>query len=419
MKNKLYTIVLAAFFAVTLASCDREPSTPPEPKVDRIAISQLRAMFDGSADTVSIDTSIYIQGIVTLTPELSNIPSAVAYIQDSTDAICMAISATSTNTFAMDSKIRVYLKGLQLTKFKGLLQLIDVEPLSMVRMLSVVSDPPVPDTVTVAQLLTGAYESRYVYVKDVQFEASGTLSGNQKITDCASEIPVYTRSDASFASTALPTGRGFLKGISSIYNSQQILLRQPSEMTMTGKRCSASGTVYLEETFNGMTRYADASTLTGWLTYPEVGTKTWYANYKTSTPTDLWIQATAYGSSQASVKTWLITPAVDLTDAASPYLTFRSARGYDNGATLELFASTDYDGSDTPWDFTWIPMTFTLPASNASGYSSFVSSGNIDLTSYAGGNVRIAWVYTGADLDGTTSDKTTTWEVDNVTVAEQ
>jgi hypothetical protein len=419
MKNKLYTIVLAALFAMIIASCDREPSTPPEPKVDRIAISQLRAMYNGSADTVSIDTSIYIQGVVTLTPELSNIPSAVAYIQDSTDAICMAISVTATNTFAMDSKIRVYLKGLQLTKYKGLLQVINVEPLSMVRVLSVISEPVKPDTVTIAQLLTGAYESRYVYVPAVQFESSGTFSGSQKITDCSTEIPVYTRSDASFATTALPTGRGYLKGISSIYNSQQILLRDPAELSMAGARCSASGTVYFEETFNSMARYADVSTLTGWLTYPEVGTKTWYANYKTGATTDLWAQATAYNSSQASVKTWMITPDIDLSQTSKPYLTFKSARGYDNGATLELFASVDYDGSDTPWDFTWVPLTFTLPASNASGYSPFTSSGNVDLTSFAGGHVHIAWVYTGADLDGTTNDKTTTWEVDNVTVAEK
>jgi|WetSurMetagenome_2_1015567.scaffolds.fasta_scaffold00698_5 hypothetical protein len=414
MKNRLYTIILAALLVVTIASCNRDPMAPPEPKVDRIVLADLRAMFDGSADTVKIDTSVYIQGIVTLTPELSNIPSAIAYVQDSTGAICVVISATATNTFAMDSKVKILLKGLQLTKYNGLLQLIGVDPSSMVKVLSVVAGPPIPDTVTIAQLLTGAYESKYVYVKASQFESTGTFSGSQKITDCSTEIPVYTRPDASFSGTSLPTGKGFLKGVSSIYNSQQIILRDPSEITMTGARCSSSGTVYFQETFNSMTRYADVNTLDGWLTFPEAGTKTWYANYKTTATTDLWIQATAYNSGQASVKTWMIAPAFDLSETTNPYITFKSARGYDNGATLELFASTDYDGSDTPWDFTWVPLTFTLPASNASGYSQFTSSGNVDLTSFAGSTVRIAWVYTGGD-----PGMTTTWEVDNVTVAEK
>ncbi len=33
--------------------------------------------------------------------------------------------------------------------------------------------------------------------------------------------------------------------------------------------------------------------------------------------------------------------------------------------------------------------------------------------------VWLAWVYTGADPSGTTNDDTTTWEVDNVLVAEE
>ena len=412
MKNKLYIIILTALLAVPVVSCNREPSVPPEPKVDRISIADLRAMFDGTKDTITLDTSIYIRGVITLSPELSNIPSAIAYIQDSTAAICLAVVTGETNTFAMDSKVKIYLKGLKLTRYKGLMQILDVSISSMVKVLSVVAEPVVPDTVTVAQLLTGAYESKYIYLKSVQFDAPGTFSGSQNLTDCYSTVPVYTRADASFASTALPTGRGSLKGISSIYNSQQILLHDPSELIMTGARCGTSGLTYLTETFNSLAKYADVSNLTGWSTYPETGTKTWYASAKTGS-TDMWVQASAYNSGQAQVKTWMITPALDLTNATNPYITFKSARGYDNGATLKLYASTDYDGSDTPWDFTWVPLTFTLPASNTGGYSSFTSSGNIDLHSFAGSTVHIAWVYTGGD-----PGLTTTWEVDNVTIGE-
>ena len=45
----------------------------------------------------------------------------------------------------------------------------------------------------------------------------------------------------------------------------------------------------------------------------------------------------------------MIAPQIDLSVATSPYLRFESADGYDNGATLKLFVSTDYTGLATPW----------------------------------------------------------------------
>jgi hypothetical protein len=60
-----------------------------------------------------------------------------------------------------------------------------------------------------------------------------------------------------------------------------------------------------------------------------------------------------------------------------------------------------------------------MPPSSVSGYSSFVSSGQVDLSAFNGNTIYIAWVYKGADPTGSASDKTTTWEVDNVIVAEK
>ena len=127
-----------------------------------------------------------------------------------------------------------------------------------------------------------------------------------------------------------------------------------------------------------------------------------------------WIQATAYGSGQATVKTWMVAPQIDLSTAIKPYVQFESADGYDNGATLELYVSTDYTGSATPWTSTWTKLNFTLPPLSASGYSAFTSSGKVDLSAYNGSTLYLAWVYSGG-----APAKTTTWEVDNILVAEQ
>jgi len=81
---------------------------------------------------------------------------------------------------------------------------------------------------------------------------------------------------------------------------------------------------------------------------------------------------------------------------------------------MEVFISTDYDGSATPWNFTWTNLNPTLADGGSGGYSGWVASGDIGLSSYSS-TVYIAFVYTGSD--GATK-KTSTWCVDNVRIEE-
>ena len=414
MKNRFYTIILAITTLIAIVSCNREPVTPPEPVVDYVTIKQLREMHTSGA-TDTIKTNIYIQGVITLTPELGNIPSFVAYIQDSTDAICLTVS-DATNTLAMNSEVKILCNGTPFTEFNGLLQFGEISIASQVKLINLIAELPDPDTITIAQALTGKYQGKYVCIPGAQFDAAGSFSGNQVLTDCTSLIDVYTRSAATFSGQTKPTGNGYLKGISSVYNNQQILLRDPSEMDMTGKRCGEPSVIYLSENFSTLTtNYTNVSALPGWLTWSEAGTKTWFSYYHN----DYFVETTAFKSGLASVISWMITPSIDLSAATSPYVSFDCADGYDNGATLQLYVSTDYDGSATPWDFTWTELTFVHPPSNSSTYSDFTTSGQVDLSAYIGGPVYIAWKYTGQDPTGTTDDKTTTYEIDNVVVAEK
>jgi hypothetical protein len=403
MKKRVYIPLLTIFLVIS--SCSREPVPPPEPVIDYITIEQLREMFEDGISQV--DTNVYIQGIITLTPELGNLPAFVAYIQDSTAGICLTVSGT--NSFSRDSEVKILCRDVSFTEYNGLLQFGDIGIADRTTLISLAPAPPEPETVTISSLLSGEHQAEYVRIENVQFEEPGTWSGDNILTDCSDELEVYTRSDATFSSDALPAGNGYIMGVASNYSGVQFIVRDETENSMTGDRCGSAGTIYLSEDFSTLVQYDDVSTLTGWMTYPEAGTKTWYGN---TVSTRKWVQATAYNSGQASVITWMIAPAVDLTLATSPYLIFDSADGYDNGATLTLYVSTDYTGSATPWTSTWTELNFTLPVSTASGYSQFVSSGKVDLSPWKGSQVWIAWVY-----DGDTG-RTTTWEVDNVMVAE-
>jgi hypothetical protein len=408
MKNIYISLIIILAAAYSFISCTREPVRPPEPIINNITIANLRSIYDQGITT--IDTNVYIQGIITLTPEYNNLPSFIAYIQDATAGICLTV--TGTNTFTLNSEVKIVCRGLSFTDYNGLLQFGDISIGDQSELISLTPAPLDPVPVTLDEILAGEHQGEYVMINDVQFKDPGTFSGTRTLTDCNSSVDVYTRSDAIFASESLPEGNGIFRGVASVYTAIQLLLRDPAELSMAADRCGNPTMIYITQDFNSIVQYADVSTLNGWLTYPEQGTKTWYGNTVSGLGT--WVQATAYNSGQASVNTWMIAPQVDLTSASEPYVQFESADGYDNGATLELYASTDYTGSATPWTSTWTLLSFTHPPGSPSGYSDFISSGQVDLSAFNGSTMYVAWVYKGG-----APSQTTTWEVDNVIIAEK
>jgi hypothetical protein len=408
---KIRTNITGILFAAVclLSSCEREPMLPPEPVIDYITIARLRAMYDSGI--VKVDTNVYIQGIITLTPEFGNIPDFVGYIQDSTAGLCLTVAGT--NTLARDSKATIFCRGLSFTMYNGLLQFgeIDLAKSTQFRLDSLTPAPLAPVSTTLDELLDGKHQAEYVSVTGVQFMAAGTFSGTKVLTDCNSEVDVYTRSVSTFSGEVLPIGNGTLKGVASVFNSIQILLREPSELEMEGALCGIPSITYLTQDFTGLTSTKVVNTIPGWLAYAQAGTVLWKGYYYSS---NYFARTTAFGSGQASVITWMIAPQIDLSTATNPFVSFESADGYDNGATLKLYVSTDYTGTSTPWTATWTEHTYTRPPVTTSGYSDFVSSGKVDLSVYNGSTIFIAWVYAGG-----VSAKTTTWEVDNVLVAEE
>jgi hypothetical protein len=405
--NRIYfSLIIFIAAGYSFISCSREPVRPPEPVIDNITIANLRSLYEQGIATV--DTNVYIQGIITLTPEYNNLPAFIAYIQDSTAGICLTV--TGTNTFTLNSEVKITCRGLSFTNYNGLLQFGDISIGDQSELISLTPAPPEPVRVTLQEIVSGKHQGEYVVIDGVQFKDPGSFSGTKTLTDCSSSVDVYTRADATFASESLPEGNGTFKGVASVYTAIQLLLRDPAELSMTGDRCGNPTVIYVTQNFNSIVQNADVSTLDGWLTYPEQGTKTWYGNTVSGKGT--WVQATAYNSGQASVITWMIAPQIDLSTASQPYVQFESADGYDNGATLELYASSDYTGSSTPWNSTWTLLNFTHPPSSSSGYSDFISSGQVDLSAFNGSTMYVAWVYKGG-----APSKTTTWEVDNVIIA--
>ena len=129
-------------------------------------------------------------------------------------------------------------------------------------------------------------------------------------------------------------------------------------------------------------------------------------------------EITPYGNPEPSAKIsgfaggsnvnedWLITNIIDLSSLSTVTLNFQSVVRY-NGPSLEVYASSDYSGGNPNSDGTWTELSVTLDT-DTSSWVTWTDSGNVDLSSYAGGNVYIAFKYV------STSSGSATYEIDNV-----
>ena len=118
------------------------------------------------------------------------------------------------------------------------------------------------------------------------------------------------------------------------------------------------------------------------------------------------MKASAYvDNTNYATESWLISPVIDLTAETEAYLAFEHATNYFNTTTLADDASVwaREEGSEE-----WMKLTgVNYPASQ--GWT-FVKSGDVDMSAFAGTKMQFAFVYKSSD------SKAGTWEVKNVVV---
>ena len=104
---------------------------------------------------------------------------------------------------------------------------------------------------------------------------------------------------------------------------------------------------------------------------------------------------------------WLISPAIDLDQFEDEILFFENASNFD-GPELEVFISTDYDGTSDPNTATWTDLSDE--ANWSPGGFEYVDSGELDLSSFSGtGYVAFKYI-SNQDVLGKL------WQIDSVVV---
>jgi hypothetical protein len=407
-------LLLLTVLLTSISACKKTYEEPPEnqlPIGNVITIADLKDMYSGPGSNLEISEDYSIYANVT-TEETNGNFYKEAFIQDASGAIKLAFSSAC-GLYIGDS-IRLNVNGTILNDYGSLIQVENIDPYTNV--VKIATNRSVePELLTMQQLNTTLHQSKLIKLDNVEFATSdlnltfadgiNLTTTNRNLTDCGgNSILVRTSGYANFAKDTIPSLNGSITGVMSIYNSDiQLYIRDINEIDMIEERCTGGVPLLLKN-------FEDENPVSGgWSIQNVLGNIDWTTNTAYSQFGDAYGQITNYtGGGNSSCETWLISPSVDLSSVANPIFSFQNAYKY-NGNSLEVYVSNDYDGtSDPSTQGTWNQLQATL----STGNFDWVSSGNIDLTSYAGTNTYVAFKYTGSSSDGST------WEIDEIMITE-
>lgn len=156
----------------------------------------------------------------------------------------------------------------------------------------------------------------------------------------------------------------------------------------------------------GINEGFDSALPSDWTNVQKQGNKAWF---QTTFNDNGYAAMTGYKGT-APFDSWLITPAINMNKVENKVLSFRTqVNGYGSTTSkIGVYVLTTAD----PSACTPVQLNATFATPPASGYSDWVNSGNIDLSSYSG------TIFIGFRYEATSDANYATWCVDDVVLGE-
>lgn len=436
---RIYFFLL--FVSFSSVSCIKQWDPPPQPLPAQlspnITLRELRQLhFPGNTEQIIEDR--VAAGIVVANDSLDNFYKTIV-VQDETGGIAIKIDATQLYLlFPVGQQVFIRLKGCWLGDYGGMLQLgagsdrsdslypqlisIPLPLLKQVLVKGVSGQIILPKDLSVNQL-TDSFQNCLVRLNQVEFIASDTSrpwadafnrqSVNHVLTACGGgSLYVRTSGFARFASFKTPRGNGSITGIYTVFGwEKQLVLRDTSDVSFHGLRCSGSGFIHLFSEDFDLLQPGSILNLAGWRNVAESGGRFYYTK---STGNERYASIEAFACGEPQVSSWLISPTIALGGASGARLSFSTRAGFDNGAKLEVLVSTNYDGSNSPSRSKWTLISAAIASGPSFNQSlSWTPSGSLSLASFKS-NIRVAFRYTGSDTG--VNRRTTTFHLDNIKI---
>ena len=390
MKNIARTLTIASIIAstITFNGCIQGKYDIPEvseiPVGDTITITRLWEMYDsliangGGTYKFTEDCSVF--GYITMSDKLGNIYKS-AYLQGGPeDDAAINLHVLSSGGIYEGDYVRLYLKGLVLGDYSGMIQLDSVHVDNNIVKLKT-NQFLEPEMVGIENIGTGQYVGKLVQINNVQFletyvgktfaDKAGKKTVNSYIEDeMGNQLIIRTSGYANFASDTIPRGSGSLVAVVGKYNSEyQMYIRNTNEVKMTNRRFGEEDEIFGINLDNIAT---GEFTENGWQNEARQGSAKWMC-----TASQDGNILSISGNSGEQNETWLITPQFTLTPNAK--FSFKT-RMMTAGNSLKALISTD-NGA------TWTE----LPANIATS-TEWAISGNISLAQYSG-NIKLAFKF--------------------------
>ena len=448
--NKFFTLLLAMVAGLTMVSCvqDDDYSIPVSLGTEEnsglqallnsgatpMTISELKDQFV-SGQATQLVSDVYVKGYVSSSDATGNFYKEF-YLQDDpsnpTAAIKMVLNQVdSYNQFNAGREVYVSLKDLYIGEVRSNDDVIaiggkpnaegdEVEeltanqiPLHIFR--SDVTMPLSPLALSFSQI-NESHIGLYVLIENAYFPSSlegesyvdplDDFDTQRMMESCDGfgyvNFILETSSFANFKNVILPTNNGgTIAGVvSKTFNGSDLVLVLNSldDVNLDSSKCEPLDiddfSVIFDEDFDEATDNTNLN-IADWTNFAEEGSELWTEQVFSGNG---YAEFSSYFSGDDVNIGWLVSPGIDMDSQDNEFLNFKTAQHHLDSAanTLEVFVSTDYDGSNV-LGATWEPISATL-ASQANSWYAFIDSGLIDISSYSG-TLYVGFKVTGSGTD--------------------
>jgi len=287
---------------------------------------------------------------------------------------------------------------------------------------------------TIAQAKNDQYLNMLIEFDAVQFtDASvgkkyfdATLNSiggatNHEITDLfGNKVIVRVSEFAVFASNAVPSKNGKIRGVMTKYNSDyQFMIRTLKDVDLSNDRLDidlyppivGTALVYdttLNEPFTSYTT-TNQQIFPKYINDAAVGSRYWQVKTFSG---NKYIQMSSFGGTPEANRSLFIVP-VNMTTANT--LSFKTKDGFNNGAVLKVYYTTNYVPGTQISSATLnnITSSFTIASGTVTGYATnFTNSGTYTIPASVTGNGFFVFEYVGNGSGGAT----TTMQIDDIVI---
>ncbi|MCM4160586.1 hypothetical protein FHG64_10275 [Antarcticibacterium flavum] len=457
---KEFNIIPVILFALLLSSCVKsddfelpEMVTPELPAQGNITtIDAVKGHYNFNTNTIYTfrDTNMYFEGYVVSSDEGGNFYKKLV-LQDKpenpTAGIQVLIDDTSlSDSFNFGRKVIVKLDGLSLGYNNGVMQLGRQNRGDVVAISRAILDDHIVRTGITANIVplplkirdfSERYKNLFIRLEGVQFnrnlvrendrytfaaENFDRFDGERQLESCSdgTTTTLSTSTFSNFRSLLLPAASGNIEGVltRNFYDDYYIItMNSPEDLDFNnGPRCdpeffkcgdqfSPGVETVFQESFETITTQRMLETR-GWTNFNSSGgSKRFEPGAQGG---NRHVRISAYNTQENPLEAWLVTPPININTIENEILSFDLRASYDNATILRVYITADYTGN--PLTTNWYLLDANIPVGPTNQNAVTFTRSHIDISCLEG-TVHVAFRYLGA-----ASEKTTTYDIDNVRV---